>query len=242
MAAAVVACGDPEPVEPDAAPPMVCGAELRGARHARPTQCGRTLDFTPINRYAGGFAPAQLREDAVALVAGACTGTWIAAAAGPVVITAGHCAALGARLVVAFNVEAEPDGDALVTEGLVIERSDEPDYALLRLDRAPAGIAPTPLATAPGSALAIIQHPRGAPKVIAEGPFLAACDRQIYYVDLDTLVGSSGAGILNEQGGLVGVHTDGDCTTGGGGANRGWTAAAIEAASAHLAPADLDPR
>jgi hypothetical protein len=230
------ACGAAPPE-----PPVVCEEPPPAERSIRNLQCGPTLDFTPINRYQGEIAGVQDREEAVVLINGACTGTLIAAAAGPVVVTAGHCVGLGDRAVVAFNVEEEPDGDPLVTEGTAIEQATEPDYALLRLDVLPA-VAPTLLTTRPGDLLGIIQHPRGRPKAIAEGAFLDSCNRQIYYVDLDTLVGSSGAGVLNRGGHLVGIHTDGDCALDGGGANRGWTAAAIVEASAHLEAADLADR
>jgi hypothetical protein len=226
------ACGgdDDEP-----GPPMVC--EQAAARpSARPDQCGPTADFTPVNAYAGDLVAVQEREDAVVMLDGTCTGTLIAAAAGPVVLTAGHCTAPGARPVVVFNFEDEPDGDTLITEGTVIEQAATPDYALVRLDELPA-VTPTPLATEPGDRLAIIQHPRGHPKVVAEGAFLDACNGLLFYVDLDTLVGSSGAGVLNREGSLVGVHTDGDCETGG--ANRGSTSESIVAASAYLDDGDL---
>lgn len=218
--------------------PPVCPQARTGNAY---TQCGSTLDFTPINQYRGDLADAQLREDAVALIGGDCTGTLIAAAAGPVVLTAGHCVGLGDRALLAFNVEAAPDGDPLVTDGTVIERAEAPDYALIRLDQLPAA-APTPLTTRSTDRLAIIQHPRGGPKVIAEGEFFGECHGQISYIDLDTLVGSSGAGVLNTDGFLYGVHSDGDCDTNGGGANAGWSAASIVAASAYLQDGDLADR
>ncbi|MFL5436048.1 MAG: trypsin-like serine peptidase, partial [Myxococcales bacterium] len=130
------------------------------------SQCGPTADFIPINSYQGDIADAQVREDAVVLVNGDCTGTLIAAAAGPVVLTAGHCVGLGDEELVEFNYEERPDGDPLVTSGTVIELSTEPDYALLRLDALPA-VTPTPLTSRPTDLLAIIQHPRARPKVIA---------------------------------------------------------------------------
>jgi hypothetical protein len=227
------ACGASEPRLPPACPQTRTGA-------AR-AQCGATLDFTPINQYRGGLADAQVREDAVVLIDGNCTGTLIAAAAGPVVVTAGHCVGLGDQALVAFNVEAAPDGDPLVTSGTVIERADAPDYALIRIDQLPAA-APTPLTARSTERLVIIQHPRGGPKVIAEGEFFADCGGQISYLDLDTLVGSSGAGVLSASGLLYGVHSDGDCDTNGGGANTGWSAASIVAASAYLQDGDLGDR
>jgi hypothetical protein len=225
-----------------AAPPPVpvCGS-LQTGPVTRHTQCGGALELTPINAYQGELASAQDREGAVVLIGGDCTGTLIAAAAGPVVLTAGHCVALADRPLLAFNVEADPDGDPLVTEGTVIEQALEPDYALLALDQLPA-ITPTLLTTRASERLAVIQHPRGGPKVIAEGDLLGECQGVISYTDLDTLVGSSGAGVLNDQGYLVAVHTDGDCTADGGGSNHGWSAAGIVSVSAYLQPGDLaDP-
>ena len=243
LAAAVslgaAACGTTPPVDP-----AVCEvppAARSAAKSAPGLQCGPTLDFTPINSYQGELAAVQEREDAVVLLNGTCTGTLIAAGAGPVVVTAGHCVGLGDRVVAAFNVEDAPDGDPLVTSGTVIEQATEPDYALIQLDVLPA-VTPTLLATQPGDLLAIIQHPRGRPKVIAEGAFLDSCNRLLYYTDLDTLVGSSGAGVLDRRGYLVGVHTDGNCAVDGTGANSGWTAAGIVEASPYLQLTDLADR
>jgi hypothetical protein len=210
-------------------------AELRASIPR--SQCGPTEDYTPVNSYQGDLVDAQLREDAVALINGVCTGTLIAAAAGPVVLTAGHCVGLSDQALIAFNYEDQPDGDPLVTNGVVIEQSTEPDYALILLDKLPA-VAPTPLTSRPTDQLAVIQHPRGRPKVIAEGTLAGACNDQVYYTDLDTLVGSSGAGVLNHQGFLLAVHSDGDCDRDGSGSNRGWSAASIVAASGPLEDGD----
>jgi len=233
LAVAAAACSTSEPRRPPACPMARTSIAY--------SQCGGTLDFTPINQYHGALADAQIREDAVVLIGGSCTGTLIAAAAGPVVITAGHCFGRGDRVMLAFNVEANADGDPLVTEGTVFEQASQPDYALIALDKLPAA-TPTPLTTRSTERLAIIQHPRGGPKVIAEGEFFADCHGEIVYTDLDTLVGSSGAGVLNLQGFLYGVHSDGDCDTHGGGANTGWSAASIVAASAYLQDGDIADR
>lgn len=218
-----------------------CGGEAPIEAFSSALQCGPTLDFTPVQRYRGEIASVQEREGAVALINGNCTGTLVAAGAGPVVLTAGHCVSLGDRAVVAFNVEEQPDGEPLVTEGTVIERATAPDYALLRLDALP-DTPPTSLTTRPGDLLAVIQHPRGRPKVVAEGTLVGVCSGQLRYANLDTLVGSSGAGVLNRQGHLVGVHADGDCAVDGSGSNRGWTAAAIVQASPHLQDSDIADR
>jgi V8-like Glu-specific endopeptidase len=225
------------------ADPLVCGNEQRpeASRVSGLSQCGPTEDFTSINSYQGGFANVQDAEDAVVLIDGRCTGTLIEASAGPVVLTAGHCVGLGDRSVLVFNFEDNPDGEQLVTEGKVIEQSLEPDYALIQPDVLPA-VTPVLLTTQASERLAIIQHPRGKRKAIAEGRYLDSCDRQVYYADLDTLVGSSGAGVLTQQGHLLGIHTDGDCDEKGRGANRGWTAQAIVEASPYLESADIAER
>lgn len=221
--------------------PAVCSSPKALAQHRYPLQCGPTLDFVPINSYQGELADvAQGREDAVALINGNCTGTLIEAGAGPVVVTAGHCVRFGDRPLLVFNFEDAPDGDPLITEGTVIEQAPEPDYALIQLDVMPA-VARVLLTIRPTQTLAIIQHPRGYPKVIAEGELLGSCDQLLYYTD-DTLVGSSGAGVLNRQGHLLGIHTDGNCDEGGHGSNSGWTAEVIVEASQYLERADLGDR
>jgi hypothetical protein len=231
----IVACGHEVPADP-----VVCEEpQLPEVRSL--WQCGPTLDFTPINSYRGDFADIQAREDAVVLINGLCTGTLIEASTGPVVLTAGHCVAVGDRVLLDFNFEDTPDGDRLRTEGTVIEQAFEPDYALIKLDVLPA-VTPVLLTTQSSDRLAIIQHPRGRPKVIAEGRFLGSCNQRVYYADLDTLVGSSGAGVLNRQGHLLGIHTDGDCDETGHGLNSGWTAEGIVEASPYLQSADIAER
>jgi len=232
----VAACGTAVPADP-----VVC-QDPKTPEVSSLWQCGPTLDFTPINSYQGEFADVvQDREDAVVLIDGRCTGTLIEASAGPVVMTAGHCVGLGDRALLVFNFEDAPDGDPLMTEGTVIEQSLEPDYALIQLDVLPA-VTPVLLTSQASERLAIIQHPRGHRKVIAEGRYLDSCNQLVYYADLDTLVGSSGAGVLNRQGHLLGIHTDGDCDENGRGANRGWTAEVIVEASPYLRSADIAER
>lgn len=237
----MAACGGRGEVPPD---PPVCAAPTGQAKKPEVrslNQCGPTLDFTPVNSYQGEVADIQEREDAVAMIGGGCTGTLIEASAGPVVITAGHCVGLGDRVLLVFNFEEEPDGDQLVIEGTVIEQSFEPDYGLIQLDELPK-VTPVLLTSQASERLAIIQHPRGKPKVITEGRYLDSCNQLVYYADLDTLVGSSGAGVLNLQGHLLGIHTDGDCEWTGRGSNRGWTSAAIVEASPYLQAEDIAER
>ena len=201
--------------------------------HTR-SRCGPTLDFQRINSYAGEFPRVQVREEAVVLVNGNCTGTLIESGTSlNLVLTAGHCVAANEDVLVAFNHEDCADGPTTTVTGRVLERSLAPDYALVTFD-GKAGILPTPLSRLMTSELAIIQHPQGLPKVIAEGRFLQVQQGELRYVDLDTLVGGSGGGVLNTEGQLVGVHTNGDCGEQGG-YNAGWTAEEIVRVSPLLA-------
>ena len=64
--------------------------------------------------------------------------------------------------------------------------------------------------------LTIIQHPRGRPKEIEAGYFVKNSGKWMSYSDLDTEPGSSGSGVINNNGELVGVHTNGGCDENGG--------------------------
>ena len=77
---------------------------------------------------------------------------------------------------------------------------------------------------------------------MAEGTLGGDCNQLIFYMDLDTLVGSSGAGVLTRGGFLLGVHTDGDCAADGSGSNVGWSATSIVRASPYLQDSDIADR
>jgi hypothetical protein len=81
--------------------------------------------------------------------------------------------------------------------------------------------------------LTVIQHPNGRPKRVAAGVSLKLQDKGISYSDVDTLGGSSGAGLIDQSGRLIGVHTNGGCDRPNG-ANHGVTLNAIAAVSATL--------
>ena len=212
---------------------LACGEAPRTAgtaNTARGAQCGPTLDFEEINAYDGPLTWVQQREEAVVFVNGACSGVYIGAGGthAHLVLTAGHCVNAGDRVLVAFNVEADQDGPDISIMGQVLESSSSPDYGLITLGENPQ-IDPVRLGSRPTRRLASIQHPRGNEKVIATGVFSHVDAGQLFYSDLDTLVGSSGAGLFNANGWVIGIHTGGDCETTG--TNFGWQAAAIVRAS-----------
>jgi hypothetical protein len=113
------------------------------------------------------------------------------------------------------------------------------DYALLRLRGNPGaenGIARISGSDSrPGLPIAILQHPRAQPMKVGSGPVARLLGTKITYDTIDTLDGSSGAGILDAvTGKLVGIHTNGGCTNDGDGENFGVTIGALTATSGYL--------
>lgn len=158
-----------------------------------------------------------------------CSGTLI----GPnVFLTASHC--IGTDTVgqyVVMNYERAAGSTTLLPQEFfrIKDVSVEGalagiDYGILLLDGSPGlkyGWA-TMLAEDPsvGDRLAIIQHPNGDPKQVDAGSLGGISGDYLTYSNVDTQPGSSGSGILNGDGNLVGVHTNGGCS-GTGGANSG---------------------
>lgn len=118
------------------------------------------------------------------------------------------------------------------------------DYAIVELGKGTNGKLPgemfsftKALTRKPvgGEKIAMIQHPQGRPKKIEAGKVLQVGTSWVFYNDVDTMSGSSGAGIRDSSGQVIGVHTNGGCRTYGGSgtsdANRGVPNAAIAAVS-----------
>jgi len=114
-----------------------------------------------------------------------------------------------------------------------------PDYAIMRLSGHPGlnnGVARiSSVDSRPGLPIALLQHPRADRMKIGAGPVARLLGPKITYNTIDTLDGSSGAGILDAvTGKLVGIHTNGGCTNGGDGENYGVTIGALIGASKHV--------
>ncbi len=117
------------------------------------------------------------------------------------------------------------------------------DYAVLQLGGNPNSQFPSASLSADipgqGDQLTIIQHPRGIPKVVEAGQYDGIEQNgglvgYMRYVNLDTMGGSSGSGVLDDAGRLVGVHTNGGCRANGG-ANHGVLNSDIELVSTEVA-------
>lgn len=120
---------------------------------------------------------------------------------------------------------------------LVEHKDGSLDYAVVELGRGqdgkwpsahflPAKVAITEATLQKISQLTVIQHPNGAPKKIAAGKAIRSDAAEVYYGDVDTQGGSSGSGVLDQEGNIIGVHTHGGCTYGGG-ENKGVSTFAI---------------
>lgn len=83
--------------------------------------------------------------------------------------------------------------------------------------------------TIKGELLALIQHPHGDPKKIEAGSAFEVRESALYYNDIDTHGGSSGAGVRDKDGKVIGVHTNAGCSKNPKniGANKGVPASAI---------------
>lgn len=150
------------------------------------------------------------------------TGALIRTRIGAAILTAGHVAAIGTtgRLQARFNYERiSPDGDSApaVDWDLAIAEHwvDGLDYGLLVACDQPGQPPPqnvfAPLALGssatlhPGEPLICLHHPNGEPKQCSAGTFIAFADSQLRY-RVCTDAQSSGAPVLNLQGGVVAVH------------------------------------
>ena len=127
--------------------------------------------------------------------------------------------------------------DVYPVVGLVEYRLNDLDYAIIELGENGSGKLPgetfapaqirieNPTA---GEMLGIIQHPQGLPKKVEAGPLFRVEGTEIFYDDIDTWGGSSGSGVRNAAGQVVGVHTNGGCESD---ANQGVDIRAIAKAS-----------
>ncbi len=189
-------------------------------------QCGSTWDVQDVESYDGtlGVSTDWVRrhENPVGRHTRGCSGTLIAP---DLFLSAGHCGyAVGDT--VRFNYQNDPSGNprpvtnTTVTAVVEQENNGTWDYSIVRLSGSPGntfGYARIgDRDPAAGTRVAIIQHPAGVPKVIHTGPIVDYSSSQgpnWFRHAVDTEGGSSGSGVLTEDGFLIGVHTNAGCNT-----------------------------
>lgn len=192
------------------------------------SQCGGTWDVKDVESYAdgGGVSKAFVlrHERRVGYdVTRGCSGTLIS---DDLFLSAGHCQyAVGH--VVRFDYQNDANGSPRPTRDFTVaavveqEWNDDWDYAIVRLNGSPGrefGHASIAAVDPPVySTVTLIQHPDGVPKKVHSGPVLdyAAEEGPNWFRhQVDTTYQSSGSGVLNAAGELVGVHTNAGCSTG----------------------------
>lgn len=146
-------------------------------------------------------------------------------------------AEIARNMHVNFNYQVDVNGNlqtatVFAVEELLEYRRGGLDYAIVRLARAPGrqfGVGRvSPRDASQGDMLCIVGHPAGVPKRIEAGPLTSFSGDRLRYNDIDTLGGNSGSAIWHSASGtIVGVHTNGGCTTSGTGANSGVRIARI---------------
>ena len=152
-------------------------------------------------------------------------------------------AEIATNMRVNFLYQVDPSGTLRAEESypitqLVEYRLGGLDMAICRLGGNPGDVhgwtEVSAANAAVGDMICIIGHPAGMPKRLEAGPTTTVTTNRITYDDIDTLGGNSGSGILQASTGrIVGVHTNGGCTSTGG-ANSGVAIAGIIAASPTL--------
>ncbi len=196
--------------------------------------CGISDDLQHVERYDGrytnlgfsnGFVGA--RQRAVGALAATnrdgstskfCSGTLIDQ---NLFLTASHCIDRNIRRrVVVFNFQNDPSGNPrreirrrvleVVEDGA--RMAGVLDYAILRIERRRGDrFGVTRLGRGAPRAAAIIQHPSGEPKQVDAGRQIRSFPGFLGYRDIDTEPGSSGSGVLGNDGRLYAVHVQGHC-------------------------------
>jgi V8-like Glu-specific endopeptidase len=157
---------------------------------------------------------------------------------------------IATNMHVNFNYQVDPNGvlrpeQQFAVEELIEYRLGNLDFGILRLAGDPhLTFGTCQVATddpQQGDPICIIGHPAGVPKRIEAGAVSALSGSQIRYNDIDTLGGNSGSAVLLSPGGtVVGVHTNGGCTTTGG-FNFGMRISNLLAASPTLSGITVPP-
>ena len=219
--------------------------------------CGAS-SFIKVNDFKGDknfpryFVRARKKAVAVIIRNGRkrfCTGTMISK---DLMLTARHCVEYKRpdNLTVAFNYELDRKANASkeyiyeVEKFLELGGKDRLDYAIIKIKGRPGlmhgynKLASKNTSIEDGDPILLLQHPDGQPLQLDVGEVKNTSDKFIEYDDLDTLGGSSGAGLLNKKGKIIGVHVLGGCFKVGG-SNKAVSIEAIRNSSTLLEEENL---
>ncbi len=206
-------------------PKSICGQNDLQQVNSYDGNLGQPVDFVNAHKNPVGAMEDSGSDKADKF----CSGTLIGE---NLFLTASHCvdSSTPKSQYIALNYEKVKGSNSLLPQKhfkitkVVESHLGGLDYAILQLDGKPGAEfgwtklrAVTP---ANGEKLTIIQHPSGEPKQIEIGNMVGTEGTYMKYEDLDTEPGSSGSGVLDANGNVVGVHTNGGCFSSGG-ANRG---------------------
>jgi V8-like Glu-specific endopeptidase len=194
----------------------ICGTNDLQQVNSYDGSLGATVDFVVSHKGAVGAMEDKNKDNSSKF----CSGTLISE---DLFLTASHCVDSAiTKKFVSFNFETLKNSSTLAKQAhFKITKLEEEgavknvDYSIIRLDGKPgAKFGWTKVrSTTPevGSPLTIIQHPQGEPKQIESGAVASIGPVYMGYADLDTEPGSSGSGILDKDGFVTGVHTNGGC-------------------------------
>jgi V8-like Glu-specific endopeptidase len=194
----------------------ICGSRDLQQVNSYDGKLGATVEFVAEHKGAVGAMEDKNKDNSSKF----CSGTLIAE---DLFLTASHCVdSTITKKFVSFNYEKVKGGSALAPQShfKIIKLEEEGalkniDYSIIRLEGKPgAKFGFTKVRTATPdlkTALTIIQHPSGEPKQIEAGTVASIGDVYMGYGDLDTEPGSSGSGVLDKDGFVTGVHTNGGC-------------------------------
>jgi hypothetical protein len=109
--------------------------------------------------------------------------------------------------LIEFGSDRRGNLDYAIVEVGANEKGELPDvrYRVADIDASANALSAARLLT-------IVQHPNGKPKLVEAGNLHRIEGNHILYGDLDTQGGSSGSGIIDQYGRVIGVHTNGGCT------------------------------